>query len=78
MIGLTFVMGRLAHELTRRLISYFVEDMLAQSRQRIQQYNPATADDVRQLDFALIAFSDEVLDELLTLKKYLFRHMWRH
>ena len=71
-------MGRLAHELTRRLISYFVEDMLAQSRARIQQYNPETADDVRQLDFALIAFSEEVLDELLTLKKYLFRHMWRH
>ena len=71
-------MGRLAHELTRRLISYFVEDMLAQSRAHIEAHNPQSADDVRNLKKALIAFSDKALEELLTLKKYLFAHMWRH
>ena len=71
-------MGRLAHELTRRLISYFVEDMLTQSRANIEAHNPQSADDVRHLQKALIAFSDKALDELVSLKKYLFAHMWRH
>ena len=71
-------MGRLAHELTRRLISYFVEDMLAQSQQHIQSYNPQNADDVRSLPHGLITFSDKAGKELSNLKAYLFSHMWRH
>ena len=71
-------MGRLAHELTRQLISYFVEDMLAQSRAHIENYKPQHADDVRHLSQGLIVFSDKAADELSNLKAYLFKHMWRH
>ena len=71
-------MGRLAHELTRQLISYFVEDMLAQSRAHIENYKPQHADDVRYLSQGLIVFSDKAADELSNLKAYLFKHMWRH
>ena len=71
-------LSRLSHELTRRLISYFVEDLLQASRDQISQSAPLTADDVRLLRQPLITFSAKASEELAQLKSYLFTHMWRH
>ena len=71
-------LSRLSHELTRQLISYFVEDMLATSRAEIDKQPLHHADDVRNLGRPLICFSDKALQELQTLKSYLFKNMWRH
>ena len=70
--------NRLSHELTRRLISYFVEDLLATSRQIINEAKPRSADDVRHLSQPLIQFSQTATDELQIIKSYLFDNMWRH
>jgi len=70
--------GRLSHELTRQLISYFVEDLLQHSRAKIASASLKNADDVRQYGQALIGFSDKAEAELKQLKSFLFAHMWRH
>ena len=70
--------GRLSHELTRQLISYFVEDLLRHSRAKIADTSLQDADDVRAYGQALIGFSDEADAELKQLKSFLFAHMWRH
>ena len=70
--------GRLSHELTRQLISHFVEDLLRQSRAQIAGASLQQADDVRHLGHALISFSDKAEAELKLLKSFLFAHMWRH
>ena len=40
-------MGRLTHELTRRLISYFVQDVLVTTSSLLEKLKPETVDDVR-------------------------------
>ena len=71
-------LSRFSHELTRQLISYFVEDMLATSRAEIAKQPLSHADDVRYLGRPLICFSDKATSELHELKRYLFKNMWRH
>ena len=71
-------MGRLTHELTRQLISHFVEDLLATSRLNLCDEAPQSADDVRQARRPLIAFSETASQDLAIIKSYLFTHMWRH
>ena len=71
-------LSRFGHELTRQLISYFVEDMLATSRAEIAKQPLTHADDVRNLGRPLICFSDKATSELHELKRYLFKNMWRH
>ena len=70
--------SRLSHELTRQLISHFVEDLLATTREEIAKQPLHTPDDVRQLGRPLVQFSDRAQKDLKTLKAYLFSNMWRH
>lgn len=71
-------LSRLSHELTRQLISYFVEDMLASAREQINAHPLHHPDDIRHLGKPLIAFHPDRFHELQTLKAFLFKHMWRH
>ena len=71
-------LNRLSHELTRQLISYFVEDLLSCSREVIAKYAPSSADEVRALGCPLMQFSPKAEAELRDLKAYLFKNMWRH
>lgn len=70
--------SRLTHELVRRLISVFVEDLLRQSLHNLHVMNIATADDIRHADQAVIAFSTGMAQDLETLRSFLFENMWRH
>ena len=71
-------LSRLSHELTRQLISYFVEDLLRTTRDEIAKQSLTCSDDVRGLGRPLVRFSDAAEAELRALKQYLFTHMWRH
>ena len=70
--------NRLSHELTRRLISHFVEDLLAQSQELLRHHAPQSADDVRALCSPVICFSAQADGDLKVLKGYLFTHVYRH
>ncbi|HIJ39218.1 MAG TPA: dNTP triphosphohydrolase, partial [Rhodospirillaceae bacterium] len=66
------------HESVRRLIGLMVGDLLAETRRRISEYAPGTADEVRRLGRPLVAFSAEMRQNDAALKAFLFRHMYRH
>jgi len=70
--------GRLTHELVRRLISVFVEDLLHQSAANLKALGAQHPDDIRQSKDAVIAFSPNMQHDLETLRDFLFTNMWRH
>ena len=74
----TIERGRLTHELVRRLISVFVEDLLHQSAANLQELGAKHPDDIRGAAAAVIAFSPEMAADLETLRDFLFNNMWRH
>ncbi len=70
--------GRLTHELVRRLISVFVEDLLRQSAANLRELSAKHPDDIRSATAAVIAFSPGMVADLETLRDFLFTNMWRH
>ena len=70
--------GRLAHELVRRLISVFVEDLLRQSLANLQALGAVHPNDIRYATSAVIAFSPKMTTDLELLRNFLFTNMWRH
>ena len=70
--------SRLVHELTRRLISLAVSDLVKCSTDRISGHAPQSVDDVRNAGQALIGFSDQMEQDLDIVKAYLFTHVYRH
>ncbi len=69
---------RLIHEAVRRLIAAMVDDLLAETRRRIEALSPKSADDVRRAPRAVVAFSDEMMENNRALKEFLFENMYRH
>jgi dGTPase len=74
----TLSRGKMVQEIVRRLIGAMVEDLLAETRRRLAEYRPNSADDVRSAPVPLIAFSAEMEDQNRTLKAFLFHNMYRH
>ncbi|MGY9006324.1 MAG: deoxyguanosinetriphosphate triphosphohydrolase [Alphaproteobacteria bacterium] len=69
---------RLIHEAVRRLINAMVSDLIVESRRRIAEAQPRTADEIRNLDHPVIAFSAPMAENDRALKKFLFQRMYRH
>lgn len=69
---------RVVHELGRRVITRFVEDILRESAARIAQAAPADADAVRAQPRALIAPSAAMAQADADMKRFLFKRMYRH
>lgn len=69
---------RLTHELIRRLISVFVNDLLVQSSANLGEIDAASPDDIRTAGRAIIAFSQRMAADLETIRDFLFTNMWRH
>ncbi|ODT08188.1 MAG: deoxyguanosinetriphosphate triphosphohydrolase [Mesorhizobium sp. SCN 65-20] len=69
---------RTGHELMRRQITIFVEDVIATSADRIARMKPASPDDVRAAGEAMVTFSTEMTVQEKELKTFLYRNMYRH
>jgi dGTPase len=63
-------------EAVRRMIGAMVDDVLAETRRRAEGVRSAEA--VRTLGKALVAFSPEMTEDLALLRKFLFERMYRH
>jgi dGTPase len=70
--------ARVIHELTRRVITRFVEDAIAESRARIAASGVASLDDVRRAGRALIGLSPALSEADHDIKRFLFANMYRH
>ncbi len=69
---------RLTHELMRRLITWMIEDTVAESRRRLAALSPATVDGVRIAAEPVIAFSGAMSEAEHGIKDFLTPRMYRH
>jgi len=65
-------------ETVRRLIGVMVADVMAETQARVSGSGVASADDVRGLGQALVAFSVAVGEGLARLRAFLHQRMYRH
>jgi len=70
--------NRMIHEAVRDMIGYMVADVLAETRKRLAQANPKSADDIRGLNHSICDFSEEFRTKEAPLRKFLFENMYRH
>lgn len=65
-------------EAVRRMIGAMVDDVLAETRRRVEQGGVQSAEDVRSLGHALISFSRDMAEDLAALRHFLMERMYRH
>lgn len=70
--------ARVIHELTRRVITRFVEDAVAESTRRLAALAPTSADDIRRAGVPVIGFSEAFVAADAAIKGFLYPNMYRH
>jgi dGTPase len=70
--------SRLAHELVRRLITRMIEDVIAETGERLRTLAPSSADDVRHAEAPVVAFSSGMAEADRAIKGFLYPRMYRH
>ncbi|MDR7925508.1 deoxyguanosinetriphosphate triphosphohydrolase [Acidithiobacillus thiooxidans] len=68
----------LCHETGRRLINLLINDLVAETRQRIQSNHITSIAEVRASTRPLAAHSPEIAGQIKSLKSFLFHRMYRH
>ena len=70
--------SRVAHELIRRLITRMIEDVIAETGERLRTLAPRSADDVRHAEAPVVAFSPGMAEADRAIKGFLYPRMYRH
>ena len=70
--------SRKIHELARRVITRFVEDVIAESERRLDGLKPSRVEDVRAASAPIVAFSRPIAEADAQIKAFLFARMYRH
>lgn len=68
---------RLSHEVIRLIIHVLVDDIVRESKRRLEERKPSSIDEVRRSE-ALIGFSPAVKEQVVELKRFLFQNLYRH
>ncbi|MES1179873.1 MAG: deoxyguanosinetriphosphate triphosphohydrolase, partial [Hyphomicrobium sp.] len=70
--------SRAIYEVTRRMITAMVGDVVIESRRRLSGLVPSSAEDIRGADRAVIAFSEPMTADLARLKTFLFQAVYHN
>ncbi len=70
--------GRAVFEVTRRMITALIHDVVVESRMKLAEIAPATPDDIRGAGRAVIGFSAQSSEGLSALRAVLFDRVYRH
>lgn len=70
--------SRAVFEVTRRMITALIRDVVLESRNQLAAILPRSPDDIRSADRAVIRFSAPMSADLTTLRSVLFRSVYRH
>ena len=70
--------GRAIYEVTRRMITAMVTDIVDESRRRLDRLAPASADDIRCAGAATVAFSEVMTRDMARLKSFLFEAVYHN
>jgi dGTPase len=69
---------QLIFEAKRRIITMMVDDLLEQTTKNIKQTGVKSPDDIRSLDYQLVAFSPEMQNNMESIRAFLMPNMYRH
>lgn len=69
---------RVVHEVVRRLIGCMVDDLITESRARLDALKPDNVEAVRHADRPVVAFSSDMTEADKALKAFLKANMYRH
>jgi len=69
--------GRLAYEVTRRMITEMVRSVVTESRARLRALAPESPDDIRGAARAVAAFSEEMSADIAGLRSFLTANVYR-
>lgn len=69
---------RTIHELVRRVITRFVENVIATTQLNLTRLNPKSSHEARLAHQAIVAFSDNMNIAQKSIKNFLFTNMYRH
>jgi dGTPase len=69
---------RIRPEMSRRVISWMIHDVIVESRSRLQHLAPRDAEAIRDCDQPVIGFSEKIAVANSAIKAFLFRRMYRH
>jgi len=70
--------SRTTHELVRRVITRFVEDVISESERRLVVLNPPDVAAIRRANRPVIAFSADMAEAERSIKAFLYPRMYRH
>ena len=70
--------SRRIHEAVRRLIGAMVSDLIEETRRRIIDLNPQSADEIRNHNRPISGFSESMQSNDAEIKKFLLENMYRH
>ena len=70
--------GRAVYELTRRLITLMIADLVGESRARLAALAPQSPEDIRAAPQATVGFSTAMATDIARLKAFLFERVYRH
>jgi len=65
-------------EAVRRLIGVWIDDLLGETRRRIDKHKPDSAEAVRGLGEQIVAFSEELDAKQRELRAFLYERMYKH
>jgi dGTPase len=68
---------RIVYEVTRRMITAMVADVVAEARRRLAALDPTSPDDIREAAEPVIAFSSDLRDDLAKVRGFLFERVYR-
>lgn len=70
--------GRRVYEVTRRMITVMIADLVTEARCRLAALAPRSPDDIRAASQATIAFSAAMAADIAGLKRFLYARVYRH
>jgi dGTPase len=70
--------SRAIYEVTRRMITAMVSDIVGESRRCLAELSPRDPDDIRKAKRAAVSFSNAMTTDLTHLKSFLFQAVYHH
>jgi len=70
--------SRSIYELTRRLITIMIADLVSETRVRLAALAPPSPDDIRTAGRPIVGFSGALAKNVIDLKGFLFARVYRH
>ena len=68
----------LIHEAVREMIGVMVGDVLEETRRRLKASGADSPEAVRALDYPVVAFSDDMIEMLSAVRRFLYAKMYSH